>query len=44
MKILSNINLREANEMNKTEAADYLGISRATFDNHIRDGFLPKGR
>lgn len=30
--------------MNKTEAADYLGISRATFDNHVRDGFLPKGR
>lgn len=44
MKILSNISLGEANEMNKTEAADYLGISRATFDNHVRDGFLPKGR
>lgn len=30
--------------MNKTQAADYLGISRATFDNHVRDGFIPKGR
>lgn len=30
--------------MNKTQAADYLGISRATFDNHVRDGFIPKGK
>lgn len=28
----------------KQAAADYLGISRATFDNKVRDGFLPKGR
>lgn len=44
IKILSNVNLGQDNEMNKTEAADYLEISRATFDNHVRDGFLPKGR
>lgn len=30
--------------MNKTEAADYLGVSRATFDNYVRDGFIPKGK
>lgn len=30
--------------MNKTQASDYLGISRATFDNHVRDGFIPKGK
>ena len=44
IKILSNVNLGQDNEMNKTEAADYLGVSRATFDNYVRDGFLPKGR
>ena len=30
--------------MSKEEACSYLNISRATFDNYIRDGFLPKGR
>ena len=44
IKILSNVDLGQDNEMNKTEAADYLGVSRATFDNYVRDGFLPKGR
>lgn len=29
--------------MSKTQAADYIGVSRATFDNYVRDGFLPKG-
>ena len=33
IRILSNVNLGQENEMNKTEAADYLGVSRATFDN-----------
>ena len=39
IKILSNVNIGQENEMNKTQAADYLGVSRATFDNYIRDGF-----
>lgn len=43
IKILSNVDIGKDNEMNKTEAADYLGISRATFDNKIHDGFIPKG-
>lgn len=30
--------------MNKTQAADYIGVSRATFDNYIKDGFIPKGK
>ena len=30
--------------MSKTQAADYLGVSRATFDNYVRYGFIPKGR
>lgn len=44
IRILSNVNLGQDNEMNKTQAADYLGISRATFDNYVRDGFIPKGK
>ena len=31
-------------EMNKTEAADYIGVSRATFDLHVSLGNIPKGR
>lgn len=44
IRILSNVNLGQDNEMNKTQAADYLGVCRATFDNYVRDGFIPKGR
>lgn len=44
IKILSNVDIGQENEMNKTEAADYLGVSRATFDNYVRDGFIPKGK
>lgn len=42
LKLLSDL---EGNvEMNKTEAADYIGVCRATFDNYVKDGFIPKGR
>ena len=44
IRVLSNVNLGQDNEMNKTQAADYLGVSRATFDNYIHDGFIPKGK
>lgn len=44
LKVLSNVNTGQENEMNKTQAADYLGVSRATFDNYVRDGFIPKGK
>lgn len=44
IRVLSNVNLGQDNEMNKTQAADYLGVSRATFDNYVRDGFIPKGK
>ena len=30
--------------MSKMAAADYLGISRSTFDNRVHDGYLPKGK
>ena len=30
--------------MNKTQAADYLGVSRATFDNLVKEGKIPTGK
>lgn len=30
-------------DLSKLEAANYIGVSRATFDNYIRNGWLPKG-
>lgn len=44
IRVLSNVNLGQDNEMNKTQAADYLCVSRATFDNYVRDGLIPKGK
>ena len=45
IRIMNGINTgQEENEMNKTQAADYIGVCRATFDNYVRDGILPKGR
>lgn len=32
------------NKLSKYQACKYLNISRATFDNWVRDGRLPKGR
>ena len=29
--------------MSKTQAADYIGVCRATFDNYVHDGKIPKG-
>lgn len=45
-KVLNTINLMEHGdqEMSKTEAAEYLGVCRATFDNYVRDGYLPRGK
>lgn len=31
-------------EMSKIEAANYIGVSRATFDNYITRGWIPKGK
>ena len=30
-------------EFSKLEAADYIGVSRATFDNYIKKGLIPEG-
>ena len=29
--------------MCKIDACDYLGVSRATFDRYVHDGFIPRG-
>lgn len=44
IRLMSNVDIGQDNEMNKTDAADYLGVSRATFDNYVSDGFIPKGK
>ena len=31
-------------EYSKIEAANYIGVSRATFDNYINNGWIPKGQ
>lgn len=42
LRMLSNI--REGDVvMSKQTAADYIGVCRSTFDNYVRDGFIPKG-
>ena len=30
-------------ELSKIEASNYIGVSRATFDNYITKGLIPKG-
>ena len=43
LHLLQNIQDKEGEQMSKTAACDYLGISRATFDNNVRLGLIPKG-
>ena len=31
-------------ELSKIESANYIGVSRATFDNYINKGLIPKGQ
>lgn len=31
-------------EFSKIESANYIGVSRATFDNYINKGLIPKGK
>lgn len=44
-KVLHTINLMQNGdqEMTKSEASEYIGVCRATFDNYVRDGFIPRG-
>lgn len=41
IKFIQKINTKE---LSKLEAADYIGVSRATFDNYIKKGLIPKER
>lgn len=43
IKYLRNFTDREQ-ILSKYQACEYLNVSRATFDNYIRDGLLPKGK
>ena len=31
-------------ELSKIEAANYIGVCRATFDNYVKKGLIPKGQ
>ena len=41
LDLLAEIN---SEELSKIEAANYIGVSRATFDNYINKGLIPKGQ
>ena len=42
-KLLNVIYRINSKELSKIESADYIGVSRATFDNYITKGLIPKG-
>lgn len=44
LEIIDMIQHLQDKELSKIEAAHYVGISRATFDNHIKKGWIPEGR
>lgn len=44
LEIIQLIQKINSKELSKIESADYLGISRATFDNYVNKGLIPKGR
>lgn len=41
IKFIQKINSKE---LSKIEAAEYIGVSRATFDNYVRKGLIPLGK
>lgn len=41
IQLLQKINTKE---LSKIESANYIGVSRATFDNYIDKGLIPKGQ
>lgn len=42
ISVLSNI-ANPDQRMSKVQACDHLGVSRATFDNYVKDGLIPRG-
>ena len=43
LEIINFIQKVNSKELSKIEAASYIGVSRATFDNYINNGWIPKG-
>lgn len=43
-KCLNEINNIQKTEFSKKEAYDYLHMSRASFDNKVREGKIPRGK
>lgn len=44
LKIIDCIQSIQSKELTKLESADYIGVCRATFDNYIDKGLIPKGK
>lgn len=44
IEIIDLIQRLNQKELSKIESARYIGVSRATFDNYIDKGWIPKGR
>ena len=44
LELISILQKFNQKEFSKLEAADYIGVSRATFDNYIKNGWIPKGQ
>lgn len=43
LKAIEFIQQITSKELSKIESAEYIGVSRATFDNYIRDNKIPRG-
>ena len=41
IKLIQKLNTKQ---LSKLEAANYIGVSRATFDNYISKGLIPEGQ
>lgn len=44
LKLIDVIQEITSEQFSKLEAADYIGVCRATFDNYVNKGLIPKGR
>lgn len=43
-ELITLIQKYSSQELSKIEASNYVGVSRATFDNYINKGLIPKGK
>lgn len=44
IEIIDLIQKCNAKELSKVESANYIGVCRATFDNYVNKGLIPKGK